>query len=141
MAEALLLARMPRGWRGAVRVRSAGTGAFAGMPASRHAESVLGEIGVDLSAHRARRLSVKMVEEADLVVVMARAHRDEILESAPWVEGKLIVLGELDSSRGDPDIADPIGGEDEDYRRTRRELERLIDRLIDYLAEKYELGK
>jgi len=141
MAHALTLARMPASWRGSLRVLSAGTGAFEGLPASAHARSVLGEIGVDLSSHRSRLLTAKMIEEADLIVAMTKGHRDEILESVPRAQGKVIVLGELDPARADSDMADPMGGDEEDYRRARRELERLVDLLIDYVSVKFGLRR
>ncbi len=139
MAQALTIARMPLAWRGAVRVLSAGTAASGGMSASSNAVGVLAEIGVDLSSHRSRLLTSKMIEDADLVVAMTGEHRSEILEMAPRAEGKVIVLGEVDPERGDPDIVDPMGGDEETYRRARREIERLVDLLIAYLAEKFEL--
>lgn len=141
MAQALTVVRMPLSWRGAVRVLSAGTAAFGGMPASSNAVRVLAEIGVDLSSHRSRLLTPKMIEDADLVVAMTREHRNGILEMAPRAQRKVIVLGELDPARDDPDVVDPMGGDEETYRRARREMERLVDLLIDYVVEQFGLRR
>ena len=141
MAQAILAARMPRSWHDAVEVSSAGTAAWDGMRAVPQAVSALADVGIELAHHRARNLTPEMIEDSDLVVAMKNAHREEILELSPASGGKVIALGELEPGRGDPDIADPIGGDSGVYRRTREELEHLVAVLIDYLAEKFELGK
>lgn len=140
IAEALAAARLPQIARGKFALSSAGTAAFDGMRAAANAVKVLAEIGIDLSAHRARLLTKEMVDEADLVVVMAEAHREEILDLAPGSAGKVILLGELDNARESPDISDPIGGDEEVYRKTRDEIGSLVARLIDYLSEIFRVS-
>jgi protein-tyrosine-phosphatase len=141
MAQALLTARMPRSWRGRVAVSSAGTAAPEGVPASSNAVKALAEIGPAPFAHAARLLTAKMIDDSDLVVAMKRAHRDVILTMAPGAGDKVIVMGEVERGRDDPDVADPIGGDEEVYRRTRDEIDRLVGLLIDYLARRFELNK
>ena len=140
MAEAITAARLSESRREKLSVSSAGTAAFDGMTAASNAVKVLGEIGIDLAAHRARLITKEMVDEADLVVVMAERHRDEILDLAPGSAGKVVVLGELESSRESPDIADPIGGDEEAYRATRDEIDALVSRLIDYASEIFRVN-
>jgi len=135
MAEAIAAHRIPGEWRGRISVSSAGTSAPAGMSAAANAVLVLKEKGIDLSNHRTRPLAREMADEADLVIAMTTEHSEAVMRLAPGSEGKVIVFGELDSSRADPDIDDPIGGDIEEYRQTRDEIERLVGRLIDYLAD------
>jgi protein-tyrosine-phosphatase len=139
MAEAITAARLRKSGLGKLAVSSAGTSAFEGMQAASNAVKVLGEIGIDLSGHRARLLTREMVDEADLIVVMTEAHRSEVLDLAPGSAGKVIVLGELDSSKASRDIADPMGGGEDAYRRTRDEIQELIPRLIEYLIEVFSI--
>ncbi|MGD1048786.1 MAG: hypothetical protein ABR899_08570, partial [Candidatus Krumholzibacteriaceae bacterium] len=113
MAAGIAAARVSEAWRGLVSFSSAGTAAFEGMRAASNAVRVLAEAGVDISDHRAMMLTKEMIDEADLVVVMAEEHRAEVLELAPGSLEKVIVLGELDSSRKSPDVADPIGGDED----------------------------
>lgn len=141
MAEAIAKARMPRSWRARVAVSSAGTAAADGTGAAKNAVLVLKEAGIDLSGHRARQLAGEMVREADLVVAMADSHAGEILLLDPAAEGKVMVLGELDGSRVDPDVPDPIGGDVETYRRIRDDIAALVERLIDYLSDIFGLTK
>lgn len=113
-----------------VRVESAGTGAFGGAPASPHAVEALAEKGIRLSNHRSRPVNPDRVEEADRVYVMTRRHRDVLLD-----------VGHADPSRVqriDPDgrdVADPIGGDLDTYRRTRDFLARAVGaRLEEVMA-------
>jgi protein-tyrosine phosphatase len=137
MAEALFGARMPAGWRDLVAASSAGTAVWEGQPASRLAVEVLREEGIDLSAHRARMITRETAQGADIIVVMEGRHRDAIERIAPGSAGRVILFGELDDAREDPDIEDPIGGDRAVYERTKRELEGLVARFMDYLAERY----
>src|SRR2546426_12389755 len=73
-------------------VTSAGTGAWDGAPASEGAYLVALERGLDLSNHRARLLTRELVEEADLILTMARHHRARVDELGG--EGRVFVLGE-----------------------------------------------
>jgi protein-tyrosine-phosphatase len=141
MAEAITIARMPESWREEFSVVSAGIAACDGMKAAFTAVNVLEEMGIDLSGHRTRFLTRKMVDEADLVIAMTEEHKVEILRLAPGSQGKVIVFGELDSKRENPDIGDPLGGGEEIYRKTRDEIGRLVLRLIDYLADIFKVTK
>jgi protein-tyrosine-phosphatase len=139
MAAAITAARMTEALRKEISVSSAGTGAYPGMGAAPNAIAVLKEIGIDLNGHRTKLLTKKMVDEADLVVAMTESHKEEILRLAPDSHGKVIVLGELDSTRESPDIFDPMGGGEDVYRRTRDEMDRLVHRLIDYLIDVFRV--
>jgi len=139
MAEALLKARMPESWRGEVEVSSAGTIAWDGHPATAAAVEAVAELGIDLSAHQARRLSKKLVWEADLVVAMAEEHAEAVLSLDPGAEPKLLRLGELDPEREEADIADPIGGDRAVYTASRDEIDRLVSRLVRYISDKFNV--
>jgi protein-tyrosine-phosphatase len=140
MAEALFKARMPTGWEHRVEASSAGMAALEGGSIAPLAAEVLRSEGIDLSAHRARMVTREMVEGADLIVVMEGRHCDAINRIAPGAAARIILFGELDGTREDPDIEDPIGGDRAAYERTKNELEGLVARLIDRIAELYELA-
>lgn len=69
MAEVLFAHMAPE-----AEVGSAGTMDWSGQPAHEYAIAVMAERGLDLSAHRSRRLSEYLVDESDLIVVMTRNH-------------------------------------------------------------------
>jgi protein-tyrosine-phosphatase len=122
-----------------VAVTSAGTGAWDGAPASEGAYLVGLERGLDLSGHRARLLSREVVEQADLILTMARHHRARVDELGG--EGRVFVLGEYAGRDGDDvEVSDPFGGDLEVYRDTCVELEALAAAVAERLAAESKRG-
>lgn len=125
IAAALLVARaaedgMP------VEVRTAGTNARRGAPASPLALTVMAARGLDVAHHRAARLDAALLAWATDVWVMTARHRSTIARR--WPDAAVVevrLLSEAAGSHGD--VADPIGGELSDYRRTADELAILVD--------------
>ena len=120
IAEGLLRAALAaRLGDAAPRVTSAGTMGWEGSGADPHSVEAAAERGVDISAHRARMLRPSEVEEADLVLAMAREHEEAVRALAP---GKAFTLKELvrllealpAAEAGDPDtvLADRIARAD-----------------------------
>jgi protein-tyrosine phosphatase len=110
MAEALLRHRLEE--RGVdARVHSAGL-RLVGEPASAHGVDVLAERGLDLSAHRSRIVDRELLEDADLVVTMAREHLREAILALPdvWTRAftlkELVRRGELIGPRGPGESVD-----------------------------------
>ncbi|MGO1852393.1 MAG: low molecular weight phosphatase family protein [Microbacteriaceae bacterium] len=83
LAEALLAAR----FAGTdIMLRSAGTRALAGAPATPQTHALATRLGADLertTRHRARQLDEALLESADLVLALAREHRRAVVELAP----------------------------------------------------------
>ena len=116
-----------------VAVSSAGTGAWDGAPASEGAYLVGLERGLDLSGHRARLLTRELVEDADLILTMARHHRARVDELGG--EGRVFVLGEYAGRDSDEaEVSDPFGGDLDVYRETCVELEALVAATAERLA-------
>lgn len=114
MSEALFA----RAAEGRHEARSAGT-----TPADRvHPEVVeaMGELGIDLSHRRPRRLSREDAEWADVVVTMGCG------DECPYIPGKRYL---------DWDLDDPKGQSIEAVRATRDEIERRIRDLVRELDE------
>ena len=125
VAEALFadwLRRQPdaQAWQ----VSSAGTWADDGEPASTYSCEVLGERGLDISRHRARRVDRAMVAAADLVLCMTRSQREAMHADFPEFAGRIQLL----SAMAGPayDIADPYGGPRQGYVEMVAEIEHLL---------------
>lgn len=71
------------GGRPVARFRSAGTRAANGAPPLPGALCVARELGVDIAAHRSRRVELEELLEAELVLGMTRAHVREAVAAAP----------------------------------------------------------
>ena len=136
MAAAILRRRLAERGATGVEVTSAGTAPWDGAPASEGSYLISLEHGLDLSDHRARQLTTDMVAGADLVLGMSPHHveRVETLGGA----GKAHLLGAYAGESGDAaEVADPFGGELEDYRVTYDRLVVLIETaLTRLLAER-----
>ena len=103
MAEALLAANLPD-----LKVESAGLGALVGMPADETAVKIMGEQGIDLSAHRARQITRQMCLAADLVLVMEHEQRQRVVNLYPQASGRVFRIAE----HARRDVPDP-------YRKTQ----------------------
>ena len=139
LAEALLQGALRKRNITDVEVSSAGTGAWDGAPASEGAYLVGLERGLDLSGHRARLLTREIVEQADVILTMARHHRARVDELGG--EGRVFVLGEYAGRDGEEaEVSDPFGGDLEVYRETVAELEALIAAAVERLVKEGQRG-
>ena len=123
-------------------VRSAGVGAYSGQPASRHSIALARERGLDLSGHRSKALTIDLVEDATHIFALGRGHRVSILQDFPEAEDKLYLLTEFaadDRLRG-RDIADPFGGDLEDYRQMMQHLDKCLPSLLAYIEQTHKPG-
>ncbi len=143
MAEGLLESMLPDDIKDKVIVESAGTLGIEGQPATPLAITVSEEFGIDISQHRSRGLDRDLVEEADLILVMAPEHRDFIRRFYPSVQDNVFLLrqfGRDPSDPVDPIIEDPIGGDQEVYRGCIQlihdELDRVLPTLRDLVVER-----
>jgi protein-tyrosine-phosphatase len=122
-----------------IEVTSAGTGAWDGAPVSEGAYLVGLERGLDLSGHRARLLTRELVEEADLILTMARHHRARVDELGG--EGRVFVLGEYAGREGDDaEVSDPFGGDLDVYRDTCAELDAMLDAAVARIVKEFASG-
>lgn len=119
----------------ALEIASAGTSAAEGAGATPTAIDVMREYGVDLSSHRARRITPEIIAGADLILTMTRNHLEAIRTMVPGAVEKIFTLKDFVGLKGNTDIADPFGGDTETYRRTAAELEESLDLLVRRLAQ------
>jgi protein arginine phosphatase len=139
LGEALLVRALQKRAIDGVTVTSAGTGAWDGAPASEGAYLVGLERGLDLSGHRARLLTRELVEQADLILTMARHHRARVDELGG--EGRVFVLGEYAGREGnEAEVSDPFGGDLDVYRDTCAELDALVGAVVERLTKERQGG-
>lgn len=139
MAEALFKHLLERGGlSGQYQVQSAGTSASPDMPASRHAMQALEELGIDLSCHASRLITVEMINEADLVLTMTASHKQQLIRMKPDAWEKIFTLKEYSDSGPGSDIEDPFGGDLETYVACRDAIMRSLERLLNKLKPKGE---
>lgn len=103
-----------------IEVGSAGVSAMRDYPMDATALQVMGERGVDGSAHRARQVTPGMLRESDLILGMEKSHLTTLAQLAPEASGKMFLLDKWGEAR---DIPDP-------YRQQRPAFEHVYA-LID----------
>jgi protein-tyrosine phosphatase len=108
MALGFLAERSYRLLGGAIRVRSAGTWARTGSPATHEAEDAAAERGVDITEHRSSPFTPAMAASADLVLTMTGEQREEVLHAVPEARGRTFTMKELVALVGA--LPPPAGG-------------------------------
>ena len=122
------------------KVLTAGTATIEGMPATTEAIQVMSEQNIDLSAHRSSSLSDELINQADLILVMEQAHKENILNRVPGAQTKLHLLTEFGRIKKedrlvDPDIPDPIGKPLDFYRKVFNIIQEGILRTVKQLLK------
>ena len=102
-----------------VEARSAGLAAYPGQPMTPGAVRALGRD----PGHRSQRVTEELVDWADVVVCMTRAHLDSLTALYPQYRAKYRTLK-------DTDVADPIGESDDVYAATAAEIKEALDELL-----------
>ncbi|NLJ41593.1 MAG: low molecular weight protein arginine phosphatase [Clostridiales bacterium] len=141
MAEALLKdALMNAGGqaKGKIEVMSAGVAASQGEKASAHAVRVLGDLGIDLSGHKASQLTDGLIDKASLILTMTESHKGIIKVMNPGARGKVYTFLEYIGGLGEDvkakDILDPFGGSIQVYRKSAAEIKKAVDKLVEGLV-------
>jgi protein-tyrosine phosphatase len=75
------------------KVSSAGIAALSGHPADPLAQQTMLEKGIDISSHRARQITPKMMLSADLILVMESWQQQKIHDTLPASYGRVHCLG------------------------------------------------
>jgi L-threonylcarbamoyladenylate synthase len=132
MAEGLFQARLAEGLKCRVadlpakgyNVLSAGVATYGGDAAALDAIETASGFGADLSRHRSRAVTDRLVQAADHLIAMTRNHLMALLARHSPQGTMQLLCG----SEGDLD--DPIGGGADVYRECGRTILRHVDRLI-----------
>jgi protein-tyrosine-phosphatase len=139
-----------------VRVTTAGTHVIEHQPVSIRTRQALIAVGLEASGHRSRQITDADVDAADLIVAMAGEHVSYVRRRHPVGADRTATLrflaehlpagasplparvAALRLAGVDPvvqgDVADPAGGDDEDYVDCARELSELIGDLLPRLG-------
>jgi L-threonylcarbamoyladenylate synthase len=104
---------------------SAGTLGIVGFPASGEAVEACAAKQVDISGHRSRALTMRLIEQSDLIFAMTRGHREAVLEMCPEAAGKCSLLDD------GIDVPDPIGQSQVVYDNCAERIDKAIVKRID----------
>ncbi|MFH0838822.1 MAG: low molecular weight protein arginine phosphatase [Candidatus Omnitrophota bacterium] len=119
-----------------ISISSCGVAAFEGMMPTPETVNIMKEEGIDVAYHRARRMTDEILRDANLILVMANRHKNEIIERVPEAKDRVFLLREFDDSVQsimDLDIADPIGMPLEHYRETLSIIKSSLEKFVKLL--------
>jgi len=157
MAGAILAAHVEDAEVEQVAITTAGTHVVEGMPMSWRTRDALAGLDVSAPGHRSLQLRDNHVEEADLVVCLAREHVAYVRRTHPDAAAKTATLRRLarELAPGDDplaarvaalgfgsieleeweDVVDPAGGELPEFEACAQEIRDLITVLAPALAD------
>ncbi|MCL1916729.1 MAG: low molecular weight protein arginine phosphatase [Peptococcaceae bacterium] len=116
-------------------VESAGIDAFEGESASPPAIAVMERRGIDLSGHCAKRLTMEMVGDADMIVTMTTAQQALVWRLGPEFADKVYLLSEIAVLEDmAANISDPWGGGMDRYE----ECAALLEKCLRSMAPNFE---
>lgn len=93
------------------KIISAGTLGISGASASAEAVAACAAKGIDIKSHESAGLSPELISESDLIYVMTKAHRRDVIEMVPAAADRCWLLAQ------DTDIVDPMGQDQEVYNQ------------------------
>jgi sulfate adenylyltransferase len=141
-----------------VRVRSAGTHGWVDQPVNPPLANELTSRGIESGAFASRALTMRMVDDADLVLTAAMSHRQFILDDRPEKVWRVYTLGQFartiedlpDDLRGfdllkacrtthkpatpEDDVVDPYQRGDEAAAAAAEHIERLLRQIMPRLT-------
>ena len=127
MAEVLFIGNLERlgldqaQWR----VKSAGTWAQNGNPASRNSAEVMKERGLDLSQHSSQITTVDLMAQFNLILVMEANHKEALQFEFPDLADRVFMLSEMAGEK--VPVEDPIGLDLNAYRKCADEIQYWIE--------------
>jgi protein-tyrosine phosphatase len=115
--------------RKGISVMSAGSFAMPGARATPQGVEALREMGIDLTRHRSRPLSVELIHQADWIFAMGRGHAQAVRALVPSAADK---VQSLKPDGGDVD--DPIGSDVGVYKELAGQLRAMIEQRLNEKA-------
>ena len=120
-----------------LQIQSAGISAAQGWPMSVPMEMLLQERGLDWS-HQSQRISLELIDWADLILTMTRAHKVWLIDQIPDIADKIFTLKEYAGDSSQPDLDDPYGTDLDSYRQCAAEIEQACDRILPILHQQIQ---
>jgi protein-tyrosine-phosphatase len=132
MAERILKGRLAKIKKNDIAVSSAGMIDMHGAAADPTAMKILAEHGYDSLSHISSYISEEMMGEADWIVVMENAHRQQLRDNYPQYAEKIRLLKTFarDYDGVNQDIRDPYRQSIYNYRLCFSEIYMAIDGMM-----------
>jgi protein-tyrosine-phosphatase len=141
MAEGTLRSLLPPDIADQVTVRSAGTGAVGGVPATTLAVGTTQSRGIDIRSHRSTEITAELILQADLILCMEPPHVARVRELVPEKADQIHLITEQGAEGNEAarlGIFDPIGGTAVEYDDTFNRIRSHLLRWLPLIREAVE---
>lgn len=125
VAEAILRDRLSKQGLDGWQVKSAGTWASNGQPASHYSIEILAEEGLDIARHTSQTVDAHLLGESDLILCMELGHVEALKSEFPHWASRTYPLSEMTGQLYS--IHDPYGEPRPAYEKMVAELTQLIE--------------
>jgi len=117
-----------------VQVTSAGLGALVGQPADENVLQLAPHYGVDLSSHRAKQISSKLLETADLIFVMDQKQQQYLTGQYAHLHGRVLLLSHFSAPglKG-ASVEDPYKQDEAVFSECARQIALHVDAIQETL--------
>jgi protein-tyrosine-phosphatase len=119
-------------------VTSAGLAAWDGQEASRNSMEVLKSVELDLSKHRSKKLTPKLVERAFAIFCMTQSQLLSIKNTFQQLPKHLYLMRSFLQNDSYPEITDPYGLDLSAYLNCRDNMVEAIPSIIHFIKETYK---
>jgi protein-tyrosine-phosphatase len=107
------------------RIGSAGTWAQPGKPAASGARIMMADRGMDISHHRSRPVTLKLITSSDLILTMESGQKESMRVEFSSDSNKIFLLSEMAGE--EIDVQDPINGTLTDYQEVADCIQYLVE--------------
>jgi tRNA threonylcarbamoyl adenosine modification protein (Sua5/YciO/YrdC/YwlC family) len=122
-------------------VQSAGTLPMERMPPSQYAQDVVKEYGGSIVDHLSQTISKKLIDWADLILVMGYNHYTVVLEIAPKAAVKTFLLKEYKRRVKYNEISDPAGKDINAYKEAAGDMLPSLKLVAKDIKRRFSRGK
>ncbi|MDH5510272.1 MAG: low molecular weight phosphotyrosine protein phosphatase [Nitrospinota bacterium] len=134
MAKYLLRDRLAELGVEEVHVLSAGFIAQEGAPACPMAVEIMARKGTDMSGHKAKVLTKKLLEWADKTLVMENRHLKLAKVIAPEAAERIALFSDYVAGKSRMDVPDPYGAPEPEYLRALEIIREGVNALAEEIA-------
>lgn len=115
-----------------VLISSAGTHALVGNPATEFAVISAFERGVDISGHKARKLSQRLILDSDIILCMEPSHIEWVISAEPSSCRRVYNLADFSGNRKKlKEIFDPYGCSLREFRTCIEDIDLCIRNFLE----------
>ena len=112
-----------------IRIHSAGIGALVNHPADPFAVELMEEMGIDITAHRARQISPEIIADSELILTMEGWQQQEVERKYPFSKGRVFTLGKWSNL----EIDDPYKKPREAFEEALKGIRKGVVDWVEYL--------